>query len=99
MPTDNLTRKEAQERAALLHVDSYAVVLDVTRGPETFATNTTVRFGSRVAGASTWIDAITSHVHRVTLNGIDLDPAEVSDGFRIHLHDLALENELITDCP
>ena len=95
MPTDNLTRKEAQERAALLHVDSYAVVLDVTRGPETFATNTTVRFGSRVAGASTWIDAITSHVHRVTLNGIDLDPAEVSDGFRIHLNDLALENELV----
>ena len=97
MPTDNLTRKEAQERAALLQVDSYAVTLDVTRGPDTFTASTTVRFRSHIAGASTWIDAITSRVHRVTLNGIDVDPATVSDGYRISLENLALDNELIVE--
>ena len=101
MPTDNLTRIEAQERAALLHVESYAIELDVTQGPETFAAKTVVRFGARKAGASTWIDAITSTVRQVTLNGVDLDPAVVSDGHRIALENLALDNELVivTDAP
>ncbi len=95
MSTDNLTRLEAQERAALIHVESYAVELDVTQGPETFAASTTVRFSSRTAGASTWIDAITSTVRAVTLNGETLDPLAVSDGHRITLHNVALDNELV----
>ena len=37
---------------------------------------------------------MTHAVHSVTLNGRELDPAEVSDGVRIQLPDLAAENEL-----
>ena len=93
MPGENLTRVEAQERAALVTTRSYDVVLDLTTGPETFRSTTTVRFGAR-EGASTFIDAITASVHAVTLNGVELDPADVSDGSRIRLDDLADENEL-----
>ncbi|RNE59121.1 aminopeptidase N [Cryobacterium tepidiphilum] len=93
MPGENLTRVEAQERSALITVHDYDVTLDLTTGPETFSSTTTVRFTAK-AGASTFIDAITRRVHSVTLNGTELDPAGVSDGIRIQLDDLADENEL-----
>ncbi|GAA1443704.1 aminopeptidase N [Leifsonia poae] len=93
MPGENLTRVEAQERAALIRTHSYDVTLDLTRGSETFLSTTTVRFSAE-AGASTFIDAITRTVHSVTLNGAELDPAQVSDGVRIQLDGLAAENEL-----
>ncbi|MGX5680072.1 aminopeptidase N [Schumannella luteola] len=94
MPGENLTRVEAQERKAILDVQSYEVALDLTTGPETFASSTTVRFTAK-AGASTFIDAITRTVHSVTLNGVELDGAAVSDGTRIQLDDLAESNELV----
>ncbi|PJJ63499.1 aminopeptidase N [Compostimonas suwonensis] len=93
MPGENLTRIEAQERAALVAVQSYEVRLDLTTGAETFTSETTVRF-SASDGASTFIDAITKTVHSVTLNGRELDPAVVSDGVRIQLDGLADENVL-----
>ncbi|QHC55575.1 aminopeptidase N [Rathayibacter tanaceti] len=93
MPGDNLTRSEAQERASLIQVHDYDIVLDVTRGPETFLSTTTVRF-SATEGASTFLDAITRTVHSVTLNGAELDPADVADGVRIRLDSLAADNEL-----
>ncbi|ANP72944.1 aminopeptidase N [Cryobacterium arcticum] len=93
MPGENLTRIEAQERKALVSVTSYDVTLDLTTGPTTFASTTTVAF-SAVAGSSTFIDAITESVHSVTLNGAELDPAVVSDGIRIQLDGLAAENVL-----
>lgn len=93
MPGENLTRSEAEERAALVTVHDYDVVLDVTTGPEVFKTTTTVRFDA-TAGASTFIDAITATVHEVVLNGVALDPAEVNDGVRIQLPNLAAQNEL-----
>ena len=93
MPGENLTRVEAQERAALIRTHSYEVVLDLTTGPETFLSTTTVRFSAQ-PGSSTFIDAITRTVHSVTLNGAALDPAVVSDGVRIQLDGLADENEL-----
>ena len=93
MPGDNLTRVEAQERKSLVEVRSYEVDLDLTTGPETFRSSTTVRFTAK-AGASTFIDAITRAVHAVTLNGAELDPAAVSDGTRIQLDGLAAENVL-----
>ena len=68
MPGENLTRLEAQERAAFLAVESYAVALDLTTGPETFRSTTTVRFTAD-GGTTTFIDAITAEVHSVTLNG------------------------------
>ena len=66
MPGENLTRSEAEERAALVTVHDYDRVLDVTVGPELFTTTTTVRFDA-TAGASTFIDAITAAVHSVTV--------------------------------
>ncbi|WP_123445788.1 MULTISPECIES: aminopeptidase N [unclassified Rathayibacter] len=96
MPGDNLTRSEAQERASLIQVDAYDVALDLTRGAETFRSTTTVRF-TATEGASSFIDAITRTVHSVTLNGVELDPADVADGVRIRLDSLAAENVLRVD--
>lgn len=93
LPGENLTRIEAQERKALVSVTSYDVTLDLTTGPTTFASTTTVVFDA-VAGSSTFIDAITESVHSVTLNGVELDPALVSDGIRIQLENLADSNVL-----
>ncbi len=94
MPGTNLTRTEARERAALVSVSSYDVDLDLTTGEETFASTTTVRFSCADPGASTFIDLIAPRVRSVLLNGRRLDPAEVADGARIRLDDLASENEL-----
>jgi aminopeptidase N len=94
MPGENLTRKEAQERASLLTVSSYEIHLDLTSDDKTFDSLTKVKFSSKVAGVNTFIDAITHSVQRVTLNGVELDTAKVSDGVRIQLDDLDLENEL-----
>ncbi|MDJ0335543.1 aminopeptidase N [Salinibacterium sp. G-O1] len=93
MPGDNLTRIEAQERKALVSVSSYEISLDLTSGPEIFRSTTRVVFAAD-DGASTFIDAITSTVHSVTLNGTELDPAVVSDGVRIQLDNLKAENVL-----
>ncbi|QHC70421.1 aminopeptidase N [Rathayibacter sp. VKM Ac-2801] len=93
MPGDNLTRSEAQERASLIRVHDYDIALDLTRGAETFLSTTTVRF-SATEGASSFIDAVTGTVHSVTLNGAELDPADVADGVRIRLDSLAADNEL-----
>ncbi len=93
MPGENLTRIEAQERKALVDTQSYEVTLDLTTSPETFASTTVVRF-TATPGASTFIDALTRTVHSVTLNGVALDPAVVSDGVRIQLDNLAADNVL-----
>lgn len=96
MPGENLSRVEAQERAALITVESYEVLVDVTGGAETFRSHTTVRF-SATEGTSTFIDAITRLVYRVCLNGVELAPDAISDGARIQLDNLAAENELIVE--
>ena len=94
MPGENLTRKEAIERANIVDVQSYAVEIDLTQGAELFGSTTRVRFSAK-EGSTTFIDAITGAVHSVVLNGQVLDPAEVSDGIRIQLPSLAKENELV----
>jgi aminopeptidase N len=93
VPGENLTRVEAQQRKSLVSVASYDVTLDLTTGDETFLSTTKITF-SATAGASTFIDAFTRTVHSVTLNGVELHPAKVSDGVRIQLENLAAENEL-----
>ncbi|MGY2746165.1 aminopeptidase N [Arthrobacter sp. UYCu723] len=100
MPGMNLTRAEARERAELIAVESYEVSLDLTRGEKFFGSTTAVKF-SATPGSSTFIDAVTHAVHSVTLNGRELDPAEVSDGIRIQLPELAAENNLlvVADAP
>ncbi|SDH96578.1 aminopeptidase N [Agrococcus jejuensis] len=94
MPGENLTRQEAQERAALVAVQSYDVALDLTTGDEVFRSTTTVRFQAHTPGASTFIDHIAREVLSVTFNGVELDVASVVDGPRIALADLQAENEL-----
>jgi aminopeptidase N len=93
VPGENLTRVEAQERKALVDVQSYDITLDLTTGDETFRSTTVVHFTAS-EGASTFIDAFTRTVHSVTLNGATLDPAAVSDSVRIQLDGLAAENVL-----
>ena len=97
MPGKNLTRDEAASRAAVLRVGSYDVRLDLTTGPETFNTVTTVRFTCREPGSGTFIDLIADSVERVTLNGTELDPAEVFADSRVALTGLAADNVLTID--
>ncbi|MFJ3924016.1 aminopeptidase N [Streptomyces sp. NPDC090022] len=106
MPAENLSRDEARERAELLSVDGYEVALDLrsavdeaepAEGPRTFRSVTTIRFRAAVPGAATFADLIAPSVDAVTLNGRALDPAEVFDGARIALADLASENVLVVE--
>jgi len=95
----NLTRDEAQQRAALVDVRSYDVELDLTDGggkpgDATFASNTTVRFGSREAGAATWIDLIAASVEEASLNGAAVDLSDYREDTGIALPSVAAENEL-----
>ena len=94
MPGENLTRKEAIERASIVSVQRYSVEIDLTQGAELFGSTTRVRFSAK-EGSSTFIDAITGAVHSVVLNGKVLQPADVSDGIRIQLPTLEKENELV----
>ncbi|MGW5878763.1 aminopeptidase N [Nocardiopsis terrae] len=90
----NLTRDEARERARILSVDSYAVELDLTTGDETFRSTTVVRFSSTEPGARTFVDLAAPRIRSAVLNGRELDAAELFDGERLALPDLAAENEL-----
>ena len=90
----NVTRDEAQARARLLEVASYDIELDLTVGDVTFGSVTTVRFTCSEPGAATFIDLLADEVAQITLNGRSLDPRSVYDGTRIHLDDLAADNEL-----
>ncbi|MEI2732830.1 MAG: aminopeptidase N [Dermatophilaceae bacterium] len=97
MPGKNLTRDEAAARAAELRVEDYLVELDLTTGPTTFRTTTTVHFTARTPGRATWIDFVGESVERVTLGGVDLDPAEIFRDSRIELPDLAADNALVVE--
>ncbi|MDT3440496.1 MULTISPECIES: aminopeptidase N [unclassified Pseudofrankia] len=97
---NNLTRDEASARARLLNVSSYDVELDLTTGHETFASTTTVTFTATEPGATTFIELAAPAVREIALNGVALDPAEVFDGDRITLANLAESNRLVVaaDC-
>ncbi len=97
MPGQNLTRDEAAARAELISVSSYDVVLDLTTGPKTFATTTTVRFASRTPGAETFVDLVAESVQSIALNGASLDPASHWADSRISLPGLAADNELVVE--
>ena len=88
----NLTRDEAQARAALIETTSYEVALDVTTSPETFASTTTVCFTATTPGTETFIDLIAPRVDTITLNGRPLDPASHFDGVRVRLPGLEADN-------
>ncbi|ALO08465.1 Putative aminopeptidase [Streptomyces venezuelae] len=104
VPGENLSRDEAHERAALLSVDGYEVVLDLrsavgdsAEAVRTFRSETTIRFRRTGEGTGTFVDLIAPSVNAVTLNGRSLDPAVVFDGSRIAIDGLADENVLVVD--
>ncbi|MFQ6483796.1 aminopeptidase N [Brachybacterium epidermidis] len=85
MSSENLTRTEARRRAAFLTTDSYDIRLDLTQGPETFLTETTLRFTASEA-CETFVDLIAKRVHEIELNGELLrDAASRFDGARVKL--------------
>ena len=101
MAVPNLTRDDARTRAALLHVESYEVALDLTDGggkpsDRTFRSVTTVRFTAR-SGESTFIDVIADRFHAVTLNGSEVDVSAYRPEDGITLSGLADDNVLVVD--
>jgi aminopeptidase N len=96
MPGENLTQKEAQQRAATVSTESYLVELDVTTSDKTFQSKTTIHF-SGTEGAETFIDAQTQSVQSISLNGQTLDPSSHSDNVRISLPNLKSQNVLVIE--
>jgi aminopeptidase N len=87
---NNLTRAEARKRAELITVHHYDVALDFTTGDETFGSTTTVTFGCRAPGSSTFIE-FDGAILAGELNG---RPLPHLAGARLRLEDLAPENSL-----
>jgi aminopeptidase N len=83
---ENLTRDEAEQRAALLDVAAYEVHLDLTRGSERFTSTSEVRFTARHDGAS-FLDLTALEVHRIELDGQAL-PLDLVEATRIRLPQL-----------
>ncbi|MFD8600229.1 aminopeptidase N [Kitasatospora sp. NPDC059646] len=104
MPGKNLSREEARDRAGIIRVDSYRVHLDVSAaadpGRPTFRSTTRISFDCTSPGASSFADLLAPEVVSVELNGRRLDPAEVFDGARVALPELAAHNELtvVAEC-
>ena len=90
----NLTRVEAAARSALIDVTGYRVALDLAQGPATFESCSTVRFTCREPGLSTFLDVKPQRLHRVTLNGAEVDLTGF-DGERVALTALTPQNEVV----
>ncbi|MEX0835448.1 MAG: aminopeptidase N [Nitriliruptor sp.] len=69
---ENLTRTEAEARAAQLEVHGYEVHLDLTRGAERFRSSSTVTFDVRTDGDS-FLDLTAADVELLELDGTPLD--------------------------
>ncbi len=93
MTGDNLTRTDAQQRAADIRVHTIEVFLDVRDAPRadetTFGTRATLSFDAP-HGGETWVDFLGSTVDAVTVNG-ESRPVEW-DGARIRIRDLIERN-------
>ncbi len=96
MALPNLTRDEAIERAALVTVGNYSIVLDLTGSDTTFRSTTTVEFEA-LPGADTYIDLAADTVHSAVLNGRDIDVSGYDESTGIPLHGLEKTNVLVVD--
>lgn len=101
MVLPNLTRDQAIERAALVTVDNYRIVLDLTDGQgkpseRTFRSTTTVEF-TALAGADTVIDLAAAKIHSATLNGKPIDVSAYDESTGIPLVGLAENNVVVID--
>jgi aminopeptidase N len=90
-----LTIDEARNRASLLTVSSYEIDIDVS-ATETFRSRTTVRFGARQTGATTFIELKAAVACSARLNGVAV-PAAAHVGNRLTLVDLTSDNVLEVD--
>ena len=93
MSGTNITRKEAQERSAVVTAKSYEIELDLSTRDDNFPSKTKIEFAAR-EGNSTWVDYIAPKVTSIELNGESIDLA-AHDGFRIHLSGLKSHNTLV----
>ena len=98
MPGKNLTRREALARSGHITVRSYAIDIDVRDAltSPTFRTITKITFVSE-GEKETFVDAIASAVHSITLNGESLNPKDVFADSRISLTNLLANNTLIVE--
>ncbi|PPK69018.1 aminopeptidase N [Actinokineospora auranticolor] len=99
MAAPNLTRDQAQQRAALLQVASYSIELDLTDGlgqpgEATFGSRSTIRFTGTEPGAETFIDIVAESVLSAELNGVALDVSGYTQETGLRLPDLAADNVL-----
>jgi len=84
---ENLTRAEARARAALVSDVSYDVALDLTVGDDLFRSSTSLTFHAD-GPVTTFLDCTAQRVHRVQVNGRQLDLDDVVSPTRIALPDL-----------
>ena len=89
----SLTRLEAAERAELLTVRNYRIILDLAETGPDFGSDTEVEFSAARPGASTFLDLQACEVLSVVLNGEPVDPAGLVDG-RLPLTGLRADNVL-----
>ncbi|MEW1804917.1 aminopeptidase N [Pseudarthrobacter sp. NPDC080039] len=97
MSHENLQRREAAERSALVSTTSYDVSLDVRQAADPavpgYTSRSVITFTAE-PGASTFLDFIGSDVHSVFLNGKGLPVEDVVEGARIRLDNLRAENQV-----
>jgi aminopeptidase N len=98
----NLTQVEAAERARLLEVTGYDIVLDLTDGSgnpgeTTFRSTTTVTFLCAEPGAQTFIEVAATAVRSAVLNGTPVDLADWTAETGLALTGLAAQNTLVVD--
>jgi aminopeptidase N len=95
VPGLNLTRVEALTRSHLITVKSYQVELDLSEVATlpSFRSTTRIEFHAE-PGEDSFIDAVASTVHSITLNGTALDPDDVFSDSRISLPSLRSHNTL-----
>ncbi|MET0455045.1 MAG: M1 family aminopeptidase, partial [Mycobacterium sp.] len=101
MALPNLTRDQAAERAALITVDTYRVVLDLTDGAggpseRTFRSTTTVEFDA-LAGSDSVIDVAAEAVLSATLNGVAIDVSGYDEATGVPLVGLAEHNVVVVE--
>ena len=101
MAPPNLTRDQAVERAALITVDGYRIVLDLTDGEgapgdRAFHSVSTVTFDA-LPGADTFLDLVAGTVHSATLNGHEIDISGYDESTGIPLRGLAERNVVVVD--
>lgn len=98
MSHENLQRREAAERSALISTTSYDVSLDVRQAADPdvagYPSRSVINFTASEPGASTFLDFIGSDVHSVFLNGKSLSVEDVVNGARIRLDNLQTENQV-----